>query len=83
MDGGVMSNQSSGPGFYRSAGDGQNVIYAPNAVNGPNGLNLTANNHATYSYPIAEWTWYETEAAARSALGLPSWESLQSAMPES
>ena len=76
MDGGVMSAQPNGPGFYRSTGDGQNVWYAANAVNGPNGVNLVAANHAAYVYPVAGWTWYADEDTARAAMGLPSWESL-------
>ena len=80
MDGGVMMN---GPGFYHDAGDGQNVIYAPNAVNGPNGLNLVAENHAAYIYPVAGWTWYSDEDTARAAMGLPTWESLQSSAQSS
>ena len=67
----------NGPGFYCSAGDGQNVFYAPNAVTGPNWLNLIAANHAAYTYPVSGWTWYETEDLARMAMGLPSWDSLQ------
>ena len=71
----------NGPGFYCSAGDGQNVFYAANAVNGPNGLNLIATNHLTYTYPVSGWTWYETEDLARTAMGLPSWGSLQPQAP--
>jgi len=62
---------TTGPGFYKSAGDGENILYAPNSVTGP-GVNLLAANQATYTYPVNGWTWYTDEATARAALALPS-----------
>jgi len=66
---------SNGPGFYKSVGDGLNVTYASNYVYSP-GYSLVAkthiNNPSAYVFPIDGWSWYDTEDAARTAMGLPS-----------
>ncbi len=66
----------NGQGFYISANDNVNVLYAPNAVYFPDGTSLMASNYTNYSYPINGWVWYDNEDLARAAMGLPSWESL-------
>jgi hypothetical protein len=60
----------NGAGFYKVAGDGQSVFYAPNSVVGP-GFNLIASQQATYTYPVQGWTWFSDENTARAALLLP------------
>ena len=62
---------TTGPGFYKSTGDGENILYALNSVVGP-GFTLLAANQATYTYPVNGWTWYSDEATARAALALPA-----------
>lgn len=61
----------NGAGFYKSAGDGETVLYAPNSVTGP-GFSLVAAQQATYTYPVNGWTWFTDENTARTALLLPT-----------
>jgi hypothetical protein len=62
MDGHRMS------GFYAASGNG--VIHAPNRVCAPT-FELHRDLKDTYTYPVGGWTWFDSEAEARIAFGLP------------
>ncbi len=55
-------------GFYATNGSG--VIHAPNRVCAPT-FELHKHLKDTYEYPVNGWTWFESEAEARAAFGLP------------
>ena len=59
-----------GHGFYKDAGDGLNVLFAPIAVTGP-GISLVAANAIQPTTSTNGWMWYLGEDAARKAFGLP------------
>ena len=62
---------STGPGFYKSSGDGLEPLFAPNRVDAP-GMSLQASTQASNTYPINGWYWRGDEAAASITLSLPS-----------
>ena len=62
MDGHRMS------GFYAYGGTG--VLHAPNRVCAPD-FELHKHLKDTYQYPVGGWTWFDSEADARAAFGLP------------
>jgi hypothetical protein len=46
-------------GFYRIDPDGGELQYAPNFVYAPTYTLLRA-DHATYTYPVDGWYWFDT-----------------------
>lgn len=54
--------------FYKD--DNGTLLYAATTVSGP-GYTLVAADHLSYSYPVHGWWWFDSEGAARTALGLP------------
>lgn len=62
------------PGFYK-ADDGQ-LLYGPVAVYNAT-YELHADRHTEYAYPVDGWTWFDSEAEAREALGIPAPEEPQ------
>jgi hypothetical protein len=44
--------------FYKR--DGEELLVAPNSVEGPGGLSLSAATHANFIYPVAGWYWWDT-----------------------
>jgi hypothetical protein len=54
-------------GFYRRDSDLGELLFAPNAVYGPE-FTLLAEQHAEYQYPVDGWVWFESLETA--ALGL-------------
>lgn len=58
-----------GSGFYKNE-DGT-LLFGPNSVTGK-GFDLKQEEHTSYEYPIDGWSWFEDEATARIALGLPT-----------
>ncbi len=59
--------RTKGGGFYRANGinlESANRICAP-------GFELHKHLKDTYDYPVAGWSWFESEAEARAAFGLP------------
>lgn len=67
MDG-VLVKRTSGPAFYRQ--NGVDVDSVPNRICAPK-YELHKHLRHTYEYPVAGWTWFESEAEARAAFGLP------------
>jgi hypothetical protein len=63
-----MGGDMDTSGFYRL--DDGVLLYAPNAVMGAD-LELLRSEHASYTYPILGWYWFDTEAAAREYFDLP------------
>lgn len=61
------NTQDRGPGFYSREGD--ELLYG-SYIQGPDFL-LIAEDHVAYIYPVAGWSWFDDEAQARAALGLP------------
>lgn len=52
-------------GFYKRNGD--ELLHAPNSVHAP-GFLLLAEDHATYTYPVEGWYWFDTLDAALDGL---------------
>lgn len=46
------------------------LLKAETTILGP-GFEMYADQHLEYSYPVDGWYWFEDEAEAREALGLP------------
>ena len=70
MDGDWMSDDTSG--FYKAQGTPPEAIL----LHGPNYVlnaqyTLRREDRDSYTYPVDGWAWYDSEAEARSALGLP------------
>lgn len=59
----------SHPGFYKRE-DGGQLMHAPAMVEGP-GYLLLADFRVEVTLPVDGWDWYESEEAARLALGVP------------
>jgi hypothetical protein len=53
--------------FYRN--DAGTLREAPNFVEGP-GYTLVAASHASYTYPVEGWVWFNTRAQALAAFSL-------------
>ena len=56
------------PGFYKLDGE---LLYGPNFVYGPT-FSLLKEDHASYTYPVEGWYWFDSEADARAFFGLPN-----------
>jgi hypothetical protein len=56
-------------GFYCL--DNQDLLYADTMLQFSNGMVLRIEEADQHTYPVQGWTWYQDEASARSALGLP------------
>lgn len=54
-------------GFYKLDGE---LLYAPTSVLSAS-YELYRDQKDSYSYPVHGWTWFDDEAAARVAFGLP------------
>lgn len=54
-------------GFYYN--DNGSLIYAANEVCDA-GFHLVKEDHATYSYPVFGWYWFDSEAEAKAFFGL-------------
>jgi hypothetical protein len=63
----VLPPEGVTAGFYKLDGV---LLYAPNYVLNKD-YTLLKEQSDTYTYPVDGWAWYETEAEARSAFGLP------------
>lgn len=61
-----MDNTS---GFYKNE-DGL-LLFGPNGVSGPL-FDLHQANRTEYTYPVAGWSWFDTEEEARTFFGLPA-----------
>ena len=60
-------------GFYKN--EGGQLLHAPNVVEGPEYV-LLRQYVQTYPLPLPDgWVWFDTEAAARAAFGLPAVDS--------
>jgi hypothetical protein len=57
-------------GFYRVDPDGETLLYGRFYVLHAE-YELHRHRRDTYTYPVAGWSWYESEEAARLALDLP------------
>jgi hypothetical protein len=57
-------------GFYKLDGP---LLYGHDAVYGPDFTLLRA-DHASYTYPVDGWRWFDSEADARDFHGLPQVE---------
>lgn len=55
-------------GFYKKSGS--HLAYAPKAVHFPDKTSILVANHADYTYPVHEWSYYESIEAAYAAEGL-------------
>jgi hypothetical protein len=52
-------------GFYKFDHDGNELLYAPNAVYAPT-FTLLKEIHAEYEYPQDGWYWFDSEEECRS-----------------
>ena len=48
---------------------GTELLVAPDVITFPNGRTLVAADHATYTYPVQGWTWFDTVEEAYDNLG--------------
>jgi hypothetical protein len=53
-------------GFYKLDGD---LLFGPNFVMNKD-YELRRETHAEHTYPIDGWSWFDTQAAARTFFGL-------------
>lgn len=60
-------NMNDTSGFYKLDGD---LLYGPNFVLNAN-YELRRETHANFTYPVDGWWWFDSEAEARTAFGLP------------
>ena len=51
--------------------DNQDLLYADTMLQFSDGTVLRIEEADQYTYPVKGWTWYQDEASARLALGLP------------
>lgn len=56
-------------GFYK-LDPGGSLLYGPNFVVNAD-YTLVRADHATYTYPVDGWYWFDSEAAALEFFGLP------------
>jgi hypothetical protein len=63
-----MQNEETTSGFYKRDPGGI-LLFGRYFVLNAN-YHLKRDEHATYTYPIDGWSWYESEDEARKALGL-------------
>lgn len=63
-----MEEQNDTSGFYKN--DNGSLLYAPNYVLHRD-YELRREQHDSYEYPVEGWYWFESEAEARTLLGLP------------
>lgn len=68
------TNTDNTAGFYNTEWQDDStviLIYARNFVYNRD-YQLLAEQHDTYTYPVAGWRWFDSEAQAREYFGLPS-----------
>jgi len=59
-----MAKTPNTQGFYNTE-----FLYAPNAVNFPDGTSLIKEQKETYKYPVNGWTWFDSIEDAYAAQG--------------
>lgn len=55
-------------GFYKN--ENGELLHAPNFVIFPDGTELYTTNKDTYTYPINDWYYFDTEEEAKSFYGI-------------
>jgi len=55
-------------GFYKN--ENGDLLYAPNFILFPDGIELFTINKDDYTYPIHDWYYFDTEEEAKSFFGI-------------
>jgi histidinol-phosphate/aromatic aminotransferase/cobyric acid decarboxylase-like protein len=66
----VRAEREKDSGFYKVDPDGVTLLYGRFYVLNAN-YELWRDEKDTYTYPVDGWSWYESEAEARTALNCP------------
>lgn len=57
------------PGFYKK--ENEELLHGPNFVIFPDGIELNIDQKDTYSYPVNDWYYFDSEELARIFFNLP------------
>ena len=65
-----MTDTPDTSGFYKPGGG--DILFAPNAVYGPDGSFTLLRETGAATPPTDGWAWFDSEASARTAYGIPA-----------
>lgn len=57
------------PGFYKK--ENEELLHGPNFVIFPDGIELDIDQKDTYTYPVNDWYYFDSEELARIFFNLP------------
>jgi len=64
-----MNKETTTSGFYKK--ENEELLHAPNFVIFPGGIELSIDQKDTFTYPVNDWYYFDSEELARIFFNLP------------